>query len=86
MNKIIKRSFTLILSEYLFNEESHLCIVPQKYRILDKLIDTNDDNVVSEQELSAAMAILDKAKKEKQRKQQKEAFYKFDFERFNFDK
>jgi hypothetical protein len=75
-----------ILSEYLFNEESNLCIVPQKYRILDKLIDTNDDNVVSEQELSAAMAILDKAKREKQKKNQKEAFAKFDFERFNFDK
>jgi hypothetical protein len=75
-----------ILSEYLFNDESNLCIVPQKYRILDKLIDTNDDNTVSEQELSAAMAILDKAKREKQKKQQKEAFSKFDFERFNFDK
>jgi len=74
-----------ILSEYLFNEESNLCIVPQKYRILDKLVDTNDDNVVSEQELSAAVAILDKAKREKQRKSQKEAFAKFDFERYNFD-
>ena len=28
-----------ILSEYLFNEESSLCIVPQKYRVLEKLID-----------------------------------------------
>ena len=30
-----------ILSEFLFNEESHLCIVPHKYRVLDKLSDTN---------------------------------------------
>ena len=75
-----------ILSEYLFNEDSSLCIVPQKYRVLEKLIDTNDDNVVSDVELSAAIAILEKAKREKQRKEQKEAFTKFNFERYNYDK
>jgi hypothetical protein len=75
-----------ILSEYLFNEESHLCIVPHKYRILHKLVDTNEDGVVSDLELSAAIAVLEKAKREKQRKIQKEAYAKFDFEKFNFDK
>ena len=75
-----------ILSDYLFNEESSLCIVPQKYRILEKLIDTNDDNVVSDVELSAAMAVLEKAKRDKQRKGQKEALSKFNFERYNYDK
>ena len=75
-----------ILSEYLFNEESPLCIVPHKYRILHKLLDTNDDGVVSEPELAAAIAVLEKAKREKQRKAQKEAFQKFDFQRYNFDK
>jgi hypothetical protein len=74
-----------ILSEYLFNEESSMCIVPQKYRVLEKLIDTNDDNVVSDIELSAAVAILEKAKREKQRKTQKEAFTKFDFQKYNYD-
>ena len=75
-----------ILSEFLFNEESHLCIVPHKYRILDKLIDTNDDGVVTEPELAAAIAVLEKAKREKQQKQQKETFKKFDFHKFNCDK
>jgi len=75
-----------ILSEYLFNEESSLCIVPQKYRILHTLIDTDDDGAVSEPELAAAIAVLEKAKREKQRKAQKEAFGRFDFEKFNFDK
>jgi hypothetical protein len=74
-----------ILSEYLFNEESSMCIVPQKYRVLEKLIDINDDNIVSDQELSAAVAILEKAKREKQRKAQKEAFTKFDFQKYNYD-
>ena len=75
-----------ILSDYLFNEDSSLCIVPQKYRVLEKLIDTNDDNVVSDVELSAAIAVLEKAKRDKQRKKQKEAFTKFNFEKYNYDK
>lgn len=72
-----------ILSEYLFNEESSLCIVPHKYRVLHKLIDTNEDGNVSEPELAAAIAVLEKAKREKQRKTQKEAYSKFDFEKFS---
>ena len=74
-----------ILSEYLFNEESNLCIVPHKYRILHKLVDTNEDGIVTEPELAAAIAVLEKAKREKQRKAQKEAYKKFDFEKYNYD-
>ena len=75
-----------ILSEHLFNEESSLCIVPQHYRVLDKLLDINEDGVVSDEELSNAIAILEKSKREKQRKYQKEMFSKFDFQKYNFDK
>jgi len=70
-----------ILSEYLFNEESSLCIVPQQYRVLEKLLDTNNDGAVSETELAAAISVLEKAKKEKQRQMQKEAFTKFEYEK-----
>ena len=66
-----------ILSDYLFNEESHFCIVPHEYRVLHKLIDTNNDGVVSESEITSAIAILEKAKKEKQ----KEIFSKFNYEK-----
>jgi hypothetical protein len=75
-----------ILSDYLFNEDSNLCIVPPKYRILDKLIDQNNDDIVSEVELAAAISVLDRAKREKQKLNQKEAFSKFEFEKYNFDK
>jgi len=74
-----------ILSDFLFNEESKLCIVPEKYRVLHKLIDTNEDGVVSETELASAVAVLEKAKREKQRKDQKLAFQKFDFNKYNYD-
>lgn len=69
-----------ILSDYLFNEESSLCIVPPKYRILHTLIDTNDDGQVSETELAQAMSILEKAKKDKQQLNQKKAFSNFNFQ------
>jgi hypothetical protein len=75
-----------ILSEHLFNEESHMCIVPHNYRVLDKLIDTNQDGDVSETELADAIAVLEKAKRDKQRKHQKEMFSKFDFQKYNYDK
>jgi hypothetical protein len=75
-----------ILSEFLFNEESHLCVVPQKYRVLHKLIDTNEDGVVSDTEMAAAVAVLEKAKREKQKKDKKMAYQKFDFDKFNYDK
>jgi hypothetical protein len=74
-----------ILSDHLFNEESSLCIVPQEYRVLNKLIDTNEDGIVSETELNAAILVLEKAKKEKQRLDQKNAFSKFNFEKFDYD-
>jgi hypothetical protein len=72
-----------ILSEYLFNEESPLCIVPHKYRVLHKLADTNNDGVVSDTELNAAIALLEKAKKDKQKKEQKDAYLKFDYKQYN---
>lgn len=72
-----------ILSEYLFNEESQLCVVPPEYRVLHKLADTNNDGVVSDTELSAAIALLEKAKKDKQKKEQKDAYLKFDYKQYN---
>jgi len=71
-----------ILSDHLFNEESSLCIVPHQYRVLHKLVDTNEDGVVSDVEIASAIAVLEKANREKQRKAQKEAYSKFDFEKF----
>jgi len=66
-----------ILSDHLFNEESPYCIVPEKYKVLNKLVDTNEDGVVSEQEITSAIAILEKAKKVKAKKEQKNAFLTF---------
>ena len=63
-----------ILSDHLFNEESPYCCVPHKYRILSKLVDENNDVQVTEQEINNAIDILEKSKKNKQRRNQREMF------------
>lgn len=70
----------VILSDHLFNEESDYCIVPHNYRILHKLADANEDGLISDAELNTAIMTLEKAKREKQRKNKKEAFSKFTYE------
>jgi hypothetical protein len=72
-------SFT-ILSDHLFNEESSHCIVPKKYRVLDKIInviDTNKDGIVSQEEINHAIAILNKAEKQKIKNIQEKTFTNF---------
>jgi len=64
---ILTAVFT-ILSDHLFNEESPHCIVPHKYRILDNVLDTNNDGIVSEEEIKSAMEILEKSKKQDKKK------------------
>ena len=63
-----------ILSDHLFNEESPYCCVPHKYRILAKIMDTNNDGIVSEEEINNAIAVLEKAKRDKQRINQRKTF------------
>lgn len=73
---ILTAVFT-ILSDHLFNEESPYCIVPKKFRVLTKIIDTNSDGVVSDNEISNAIAILEKAKTNKHKQDQRRSFLLF---------
>jgi len=66
-----------ILSDHLFNEESPYCCVPEKYKILSKLVDENSDGNVSEEEINNAIAILEKAKRDKNKLQQRKNFTLF---------
>jgi hypothetical protein len=59
-----------VLSEKIFNEESAMCIVPHKYRVLHKLVDANNDGIVTDKEVNEAIAILEKARKNKERMDQ----------------
>ena len=62
----------VVLSDHIFNEESHLCMVPHHYRVLNK-IELGPDGI-TEDEINTAIAVLDKAKKEKQKHKQKELY------------
>ena len=73
---ILTAVFT-VLSDHLFNEESPYCLVPKKFRVLSKIIDTNNDNIISEQEINDAISILEKARREKEMKKQKHSFTLF---------
>lgn len=70
-----------VLSELLFNEESKLCIVPQKYRLLNRIIDENNNGEIDEVELNNAINILEKAKRDQEQKNQKTALINFDVEK-----
>jgi hypothetical protein len=51
--------------------------------MLDKLIDTNADGVLTENEISNAVSILERANKEKQKIKQRENLMKFNVEYIN---
>jgi hypothetical protein len=48
----------VILSNTIFNERSKLCVIPHKYRNLDKVLDTNKDGIISDDEIKKAQDIL----------------------------
>lgn len=56
---LLTAAFT-ILTRYIFNENSQFCILPEEYRRVTQLIDTNNDGVISEQEVENAKNILSK--------------------------
>jgi hypothetical protein len=66
-----------VLSDHIFNEDSEYCMIPQKYRILSSVYNENKEDSPTEQDINAAILTLEKAKKEKERKSQKELFVKY---------
>lgn len=57
-----------VLADHIFNEDSPYCIIPENLR---SVLDTNNDGTVTHDELNSAIAVLEKAKKEKLAKEQK---------------
>ena len=52
----------IILSNFVFNENSKFNILPEKYKKINSIIDTNDDGIVSQEEIDKAYDILKKAR------------------------
>ena len=54
-----------ILAEYLFNDESSLCIIPERMRRIALEIDMNHDNKITPDEERRAIEVLQKAEMQK---------------------
>ncbi len=59
---ILTASF-VILSDFLLNAKSNLCILPNKEQYIK--VDTNKDGVITDVEINNAIGLLEKAKRQK---------------------
>ena len=69
--------YTAFIILALFNEESSFCILPESYKKLYKLMDVNDDGILTEDEINQSIKILEKAKKLKTKELSNQAYSKF---------
>ena len=67
---IMMTSAFIILSDHIFNEKSRFCIIPDKLKHIASLIDSNNDDIITPEEIRKATVILEKAKKAERRSQQ----------------
>ena len=51
-----------VLAMHLLNEESAYCIIPRQWRNFEKLLDEDEDGVVTEKEIENAKEVLRKAR------------------------
>ena len=63
MYAILLTGAFIILSEHVFNEKSEYCLVPDQFKKISALIDTNGDGIVSPEEEAKALMVLKKAEK-----------------------
>ncbi len=66
---ILTASF-IIMSDYLLNESSSLCVLPKSWCAFEKELDFNGDGKVSEDEVQKAIKILQKAKERDHKRDQ----------------
>ena len=61
----------IIFADYLFNENSKYCLLPEKYKDLEIELDKNKDGKISSKEIQDAIQLLKKAHKKKLQKNNK---------------
>jgi hypothetical protein len=67
----------IVLTQYLFNEESSFCILPAHMRVIKSSMDVNDDDEISDAEIHRAVKILEKAKQNERKRNQLEMLNMF---------
>jgi hypothetical protein len=74
----------IILTQYLFNENSSFCVLPKHIVEMSKYIDKNNDGEISEDEINNAIHLLQKAKKKEQKQRELKMFEVFRNREYNF--
>lgn len=62
----------VVLADYLFNEQSRFCVIPEHLRRIAMVVDADGDNRISPMEERDAIEVLRKSNLQKQRRQQAE--------------
>ena len=60
----------IVLSDYLFNENSRFCVLPARLQKIAEMVDKNNDNEISPDEERQALDTLRKAEQQKKKKEQ----------------
>ena len=68
---ILMTAAFVILADTAFNDKSKYCIMPKKFKKLQSVIDTNNDNIITEDEINKAHEILYKASMQNNKLSQK---------------
>ena len=64
---ILLTSAFVILSDFLINPESQLCILPERYKTMHTILEDKSDEIISQDEINKAKDTLKKAEKQNQR-------------------
>ena len=68
-----------ILSYYLLNEESSLCVIPENWKQFHDLLDENTNDVITEKEINKAIRVLEDAKRQQQKRDHLQLRTRFGF-------
>jgi hypothetical protein len=60
----------VILADYILNENSTYCCIPNKYKHINKILANNNDSIISPMEIKAAEELLKKAKQQEEKTNQ----------------
>lgn len=72
VTSLLMTSAFVVLADYLFNDQSKFCIIPEHLRQIAMIVDADGDNRISPMEERDAIEVLKKANQQKQRRQQAE--------------
>ena len=67
----------VVLADFVLNEESSFCVLPDSFKDFYKALDTNEDGILTDDEINNSIKILEKAKALNQKQNQFNAYEKF---------